>query len=112
VIRDADCVVLPSYYPEGLPRVLLESISMETPVISTDTRGCRDAIENGRSGFLAKPRDSADLAKQMIEFYKMSPDARTAMGRYGRQKALTEFDDKIINHKYLDLLESAIGVGP
>jgi glycosyltransferase involved in cell wall biosynthesis len=105
-IRKADCVVLPSYYPEGLPRVLLESMAMATPVISTNSRGCRDAIEDGQNGYLAKPRESTDLAAKMIAFCEDSPEERAAMGGHGRQKALKEYDDKHINAQYLGLLRA------
>lgn len=107
-IREADCVVLPSYYPEGLPRVLLESMSMGKPVISTNSRGCRDAIEDGRNGFLINPRDSHDLSSAMITFCELPEEERKAMGQYGRMKAISEFDDRIINAKYLELLEAVI----
>ena len=47
----SDVVVLPSYYPEGLPRTLLEGMACENIVITTKTPGCEDVVD-GTNGFL------------------------------------------------------------
>ena len=51
-------VCLPSYYPEGLPKVLCEAAAAGRPVITTDTPGCRDAVIESVTGILIPPRDS------------------------------------------------------
>jgi glycosyltransferase involved in cell wall biosynthesis len=53
---NADCFVLPSIYREGVPRSLLEAASMALPIITTDTPGCRDAVDNGLTGLLCRAR--------------------------------------------------------
>lgn len=60
-ICKADCVVLPSYYREGLPRVLLETMAMKKPIITADTVGCKEVCFNGINGFLVKPKDVESL---------------------------------------------------
>ncbi|MDW7973557.1 MAG: glycosyltransferase family 4 protein, partial [Thermodesulfovibrio sp.] len=75
----ADCVVLPSYYREGLPRALLEAIAMEKPIITSDIPGCRDLISNN-NGFLVRPRDVEDLYNKMRRFLELSYEERTEMG--------------------------------
>ena len=52
IIPKSHIVVLPSYYPEGLPKILCEAAACGRPVITTDKPGCRDAIENGITGIL------------------------------------------------------------
>lgn len=52
-LRDADCVVLPSYR-EGCPRTLLEAAAMAKPIITTDAPGCRDTVDDGVTGFLCR----------------------------------------------------------
>ena len=100
----ADCVVLPSYYREGVPRSLLEAASLAIPVITTDTPGCRDVVENGSTGLLCRPQDPADLADKMRQFLDMHPTQRREMGRRAREKILREFDERIVIDRYLDVI--------
>jgi glycosyltransferase involved in cell wall biosynthesis len=104
IIADADCIVLPSYYPEGIPRVLQEAMAMEKAIITTDTNGCREAVDDGINGFLAQPRSSADLFRQMGKITRMADKSLKEMGRKGRQKAMKEFDESISVRRYLELV--------
>lgn len=103
-----DCVVLPSYR-EGAPRSLLEAASMGLPVITTDTPGCRDVVEDGVSGYLCRPRDAADLAEKMMRIAALSAKERTAMGAAGREKMVREFDERIVIARYLEVIEGIAG---
>jgi len=107
-ISNADCVVLPSYYPEGTPRSLLEAAAIGRPIITTDTTGCRDVVEDGRNGLLCKLKDAHDLADKMIRMLQLSDNARCAMGKYGRKKMEREYDERIVIEKYLLAVEDAI----
>lgn len=100
-IAAADCVVLPSYYREGIPRTLLEAAAMARPIITTDAVGCREVVEDGVNGFLCRPRDAQDLAEKMARIVAMSPEARAAMGQRGREKVEREFDERIVIERYL-----------
>ena len=60
VLEAADCFVLPSYYPEGTPRSLLEAAAMELPIITTNTPGCCDVVGGGL-GVFCRPKDHGDL---------------------------------------------------
>lgn len=104
VMGQADCVVLPSYYPEGTPRSLLEAAAMGKALITTDTPGCRDVVDEGANGFLCAPRDAAALSEAMDRFIEMSPEARAAMGEASRAKAEREFDEKIVIDAYLNAI--------
>jgi glycosyltransferase involved in cell wall biosynthesis len=101
---EADCIVLPSYYREGVPRTLLEAASMGLPVITTDAVGCRDAVEDGITGFLCQQRDAQDLADKMRQMLRLPADARLAMGYAGREKMLREFDERIVISNYLEAI--------
>lgn len=105
-IIEADCIVLPSYYREGTPRALLEGAAIGRPIITTDTIGCRDVVENGKNGFLCRPRDSKDLAEKMISMYLLNHEERLSMGMHGRKKMEREYDEKIVINKYLDIIKS------
>lgn len=105
-IADADCIVLPSYYREGTPRSLLEAAAMGKPIITTDSVGCRDVVDDGVTGFLCEPRNASDLAEKMLSLVVMTSDERQAMGRAGRLKAVREFDEKFIFKKYSEALRA------
>ena len=99
-ITAADCVVLPSYR-EAIPRVLQEAMAMARPIISTQTAGCEEAVEEGRNGFLVPIKNSIALADAMIAMIRLSATERETMGIHGRQKAETEFDDILIAQQFL-----------
>ncbi len=107
-IADCDCVVLPTYYPEGIPRVLQEAMSMEKPIITTDANGCREAVDVGINGLLVKPRSVDDLAEKMSQIASMPDHQLLEMGRNGRKKAIAEFDEKITVNRYLKLVDNAL----
>jgi glycosyltransferase involved in cell wall biosynthesis len=101
-IANADCVVLPSYYREGVPRSLLEAASMERPVITTDTPGCREAVLHGVSGYLVAPRNSGDLEAKLTQFLALSLLEREEMGRRGRLHVQTNFDEHVVISRYVE----------
>lgn len=100
----ADCIVLPSYYREGVPRVLLEAAGLGKPIIASNNVGCREVVVNGLNGFLCKPRDVFDLAEKMKAFLALDSKSREAMGIKGREKAVSEFDERIVIDKYLSTI--------
>ena len=110
-IRDADCVVLPSYR-EGLPRTLLEASAMGKPLIATDVPGCRHVVEDGRNGFLCGPRDAASLADAMLKILRLSPSERLRMGGAARARVETEFDERIVTGRYLTAVDEALQEAP
>jgi len=68
------------------PREEYEAASMEIPLITTDSVGCRDTVDDGRTGYLCKPKDTADLANKMRLMLSLSAQKRREMGRAGREK--------------------------
>ena len=106
-IKQSDCIVLPSYR-EAIPRVVQEGMAMRKPIITTDTPGCREAGEEGKKGFLVPIKDAEGLAAAMRRFRQLSPDQKHTMGRYGRQKAEREFDDRLISRQIVDIIEAVI----
>ena len=100
-IVEASCVILPSFYREGVPRSLLEAAAMGRPIITTNSVGCREVVDDGVNGFLCQPQDAQDLAEKMERFIALSSSERAEMGRRGREKIEREFDEKIVISKYL-----------
>ena len=101
----ANCVVLPSYYREGVPRTLLEAASMGLPVITTNTAGCRDAVEDGVTGLLVRPRDVDDLVSKMREMVHMTDDSRQRMGSQGRSRICRDFSEKLVIQRYVGAIK-------
>ena len=99
IINMSDCVILPSYR-EGISKVLMEAASMEKPIIATDVTGCKEIVENNKSGYLVKVKDFLDLAEKIEKFINLSDEERKKMGKNGRKKILNEFDEKIIIEIY------------
>jgi glycosyltransferase involved in cell wall biosynthesis len=106
-ICKADVIVLPSYR-EGAGMVLLEGMAMEKPVIATDTAGCRMVCKDGYNGFLIPVKDAEALADAMIKIIKMDKEKLRDMGRRGRELVLKEFDVRIINKTYFELIEEIL----
>jgi len=106
-IAAADCVVLPSYYREGVPHILLEAAAMGRPVITTDMPGCRDAVDDGRTGFICAPRSAQSLAEAMERMAALSPAKRSDMGKSARSKMEREFDQRIVHRSYIDALDQS-----
>lgn len=104
-LRDADIVVLPSYYPEGTPRCLLEAAAMSKAIVTTDNVGCRDVVDHGITGLLVPPRDVNQLAKAIHELVS-SAELRATMGLAGRRKMEDQFDERIVIQKTLDAYEA------
>ena len=89
-----DIFVLPSHR-EGIGISILEASAMEKPVISTNIRGCREAVENGKTGILVPVKNSEKLAKAIVYLF-LNPEKAKEMGRKGREKVLREFDERKI----------------
>ena len=103
-IRNSQCTIHPSYYPEGMSNVCLESAACGRAVITTDRPGCRETIRDGISGYLIKEKDSQDLIDKIKKFLALSPDERKRMGESGREYMEEQFDRNLVIEKYLDAI--------
>lgn len=108
-IAKVDCMVLPSYYREGVPKSLLEAGAMGKPIVTTDNVGCRETVDDGVNGFLCEPRSADDLASKLETIILMSHEERLAMGRKSRAKVEREFDERIVIKKYLVAVDEIVG---
>lgn len=106
IVKEQDCVVLPSFYREGLPQCLIEACSMGKPIITTDNVGCRDTVDDGINGYLVPPKGIEELANAMIEIIDMGHHNRLEMGRLGRVKAEEQFCHLKVSRHYLDLINT------
>ena len=107
ILSKYDCVVLPSYR-EGLSRVLLEAASMAKPIVTTNVPGCRDVVEDGVNGFLCEKENAEDLADKMEKIIQLTHAEQIQMGKRGREKVVKEFDEPIVNDKYIVAIEETL----
>ncbi|USE39420.1 glycosyltransferase family 4 protein [Endozoicomonas sp. SCSIO W0465] len=107
-IARVDCVVLPSYYREGVPKSLLEAGAMGKPLVTTDNVGCRETVDDGMNGFLCAPRSSQDLACKMEKIILAGHQQRLMMGQRSRDKMEREFDERVVINKYLDAIKEVL----
>lgn len=111
LLREADIVALPSYYPEGLPKTLVDAAAAGRASVTTDMPGCRDAVVPGQTGLLVRPRDSEDLADK-IELLLRDRQKCRAMGRAARAFAEREFAIGRIVAQHLACYESLASFTP
>ena len=104
VIREADCIVLPSYR-EGTPKSLLEAAAMGKPLVATDVPGCREVVRDHVNGFLCDAKSSTSLAQAMRAMLEATDDELTRMGKQSRQLVEKSFDEKLVIMKYLEAIQ-------
>lgn len=100
VLRSASIVCLPSFYGEGLPRVLVEAAAIGRAVIAADIPGSREVVRHGENGFLIPPGNQKEL-RVAIETLLLDPELRKKMGQAGRRIAQENFSIERINTETL-----------
>lgn len=104
-LEDIHCVIHPTYYPEGLSNVLLESCASGRPIITTNRSGCREVVDDGVNGYMIPCQNGGKLIEAVEKFMLLSNDERKQMGLAGRAKVEKEFNRQIVVQKYIDEVE-------
>jgi len=102
-LADCSVYVLPSWYGEGVPHSLLEAMATGRPIITTDSRGCRETVTPSSNGTLVPPGNAEALADAMIDLAS-DPSRRAAMGIESRQLAEERFDARVVARQIMDAL--------
>lgn len=105
-----DVYVLASYR-EGFPRSAMEAAAMGLPVVATDVRGCRQVVDDGQTGRLVPVRDAEAIAGAVAALAG-DAEARSTMGRAGRDKAVREFDQRRVITLTLDVYTRLLDRAP
>lgn len=90
VLAASHVVVLPTFYREGLPKILIEAAAAGRPAVATDIPGCREAVQDGVNGILIPTRDAAATAEAVTTLVA-DRDLRLRMGAAARELALRNF---------------------
>jgi glycosyltransferase involved in cell wall biosynthesis len=107
----AAAALVVSSVDEGLGLVAVEAQLCETPVVAFASGGLIDVVEHGVTGLLVEQRDPSALAAAVASLLAR-PDRGAALGRAGRERALSQFDPAVAARRYVDIYRTAIGRAP
>lgn len=95
IFREADVVVVPSLFPDPLPTVVLEAMSMETIVIAADVGGVSEMITDGVTGYLFPEGEAGALRDRLLSILDKWPQG---MGEAARSRVRQSFslENKIL----------------
>lgn len=101
ILKITHCTIHPTFYPEGMSNVLLESCASARPIITTNRSGCREIVDDEINGFLVNQQDSQDLIDKVETFINLPYKEKIQMGLNGRKKVEQEFNRQIVIKCYL-----------
>ena len=104
-LKISHLTIHPSYYPEGISNACLESAASGRPVITTARSGCRETVDDGKSGYICVAKDVASLVDAIKKFIHLPWIEKEKMGLAGRQKMEREFDRQVVIEKYMKEIE-------
>lgn len=102
-VARASAVVVASFH-EGMSNTLIEGAATGRPVIASRISGCREAFEEGVTGFGFTPGNAGELIAAMERFLALSQEEKAEMGRLGREKMEREFDRKQVTAAYMEVV--------
>jgi glycosyltransferase involved in cell wall biosynthesis len=105
VLQQVDCVILPTRYNEGIPKILIEAAACGLPIICSNQPGCREIVENGVNGILCGTGSAEELREATLRFLSMSEIQRTEMGLCNRKKAQDNFAEELTIRPYVNWLK-------
>ena len=108
VLNQCNAFCLPSYYGEGLPKVLIEAAACGRAIVTTDVPGCREVVRHGESGLLVPPRDPEALARALATLLG-DPALRGRMGARGREIVEQEFSEELVVQRTFALYRELLG---
>ena len=107
ILAISDIFVLPSIYREGIPRVLLEAAAMKLPIVTTNSPGCKEVVEDGINGFLV-PSHDAEALSSAISRLVTTQELRHYFGQVSRKRAEERFDTTLISDQTRAVYEQFI----
>lgn len=107
-IARAHVIVHPSTYGEGMSNVLLENASSGRPIITTDNPGCKEIVDDGKTGYIYHGGKTEELYEKIKLFLELHNDMRKEMGDLARKKVVKEFERKIVVNEYNKVIKKCI----
>ncbi len=101
-LEKASCIIHPTFYAEGMSNVLLEAAATGRPAITTNRPGCKEIVDDGKTGFLIKEQNTEDLIDKVERFIKLDMDKKKEMGIAARKKVEDKFNRNIVINRYME----------
>lgn len=100
----AHIVCLPTYYKEGVPKVMIEAAACGRPLVASDVPGCREIVIENVNGLLVPPRNAIALSRA-LETLSLNPQLRKQMGKRSREIAVSKFSTIKIISEYFKIYQ-------
>ena len=107
LLQQSHIVAFPSYYMEGLPKSLIEACAIGRPIITTQSIGCKDTVDDGVNGFLIAPKEVEPLVEK-LRLLINDAELRQKMGKAAREKAEKEFSLDVVIEKHINIYNELI----
>lgn len=107
LLQKSHIVAFPSYYMEGLPKSLIEATAIGRPIVTTNSIGCKDVVDDGINGYLIPTRDVDALAEK-LKILIDDKELRQKMGVAAREKAEREFSLTMVIEKHLSIYKELV----
>lgn len=107
LLKQCHIVAFPSYYMEGLPKSLIEADAIGRPVITSNSVGCKETVEDGVNGFLIQPKD-VDALTEKLDLLLGDKDLRVKMGKASRAYAEKYFDIEVVIDRHLNIYDELV----
>lgn len=104
-LRRCDILVHPSYYGEGVPRILLEALASGRPIITTNSVGCKEVVRDGENGFVVEPNNTKDLIEKIEAMMLLPRKKISQMCLKSRLFAEKRFDERRVINAYLSIVK-------
>lgn len=101
------CLIHASHH-EGMSNAIMEACATGRPVIASDIAGCREAVEDGKNGYLFTVCSREGLVDKIEKFLNLSAEELKRMGQYSRQKMEREFDRKAVIAQYKKCIDAVL----
>src|SRR5699024_7863680 len=100
ILKVTHCTIHPTYYPEGMSNVLLESAACGTHLLTTDRSCCREIVDASVNGYIINLKDSQYIIENIEKFLETTTEEKIQLGLAGRKKIEEKFDRNIVVEAY------------
>lgn len=107
LLQQSHIVAFPSYYMEGLPKSLIEATAIGRPIVTTQSIGCKDTVDDGVNGYLIAPKEVEPLVEKLRLLIE-DADLRQKMGKAAREKAEKDFSLDVVIERHLNIYNELI----
>lgn len=107
LLIESHIMVFPSYYREGVPKSLIEASAVGRPIITCNSIGCKDVVDNGINGILVTPKSPKELSVAIARLVDNS-SLRKEMGIAARKKAEKEFSIGNVVNRHIYIYNSLL----